>query len=683
MPAMLVRLSLANVRRSLRDYAVFFFTLVIGVTLFYAFNAVGSQTAMLKLTAERGRIVNLLQEALTAVSLFVIVVLGLLVVYASRFLMKRRHKEFALYLLLGMDRRKVAHMLLLESAILGVAALGVGLVLGIVVSQVMGHFVGSLLVPDGVAFHFSVSGGAIIKTIAFFAVIYLMVMLLNARSVGRTKLIDLLQSAKRSESIKLKSPVLCVLVFLVACVILGFAYYMVGWESLSISEAALFFYIVIGSIGTFLLIWAVSGLLLRIVMSLQKVYYRGLNSFTFRQVSSKINTVVFSMTVICLMLFFAICALASAFSLQGGMRAGMERCLADFEVKTTEILPSDPAAPTFDDVVERYARYGYNLPSHFSEYVHFRSYHDPSSAADGLGGAAGELVHVNAVAGAIRLSDYNALMALYGREAMDLGEDEFALVCDYEENKRAYDRVLDTGIEVTLFGHTLRSAYPDTVDGFVDLSTGRSNTGVFVVPDDVVDDSTAMADYFIGNYRADTDEQRQAVEEQCVAEHDAVDQMMSGEDGGEDEPSFRLQLVTRIGAADSAMGMGALLAVIGLYIGLVFLVASGAILALRELSDSVDSLPRYETLRKIGADEDEIARSLFAQTAIFFLLPLVLAFVHAVFGMKFMSTYIALAGNGGMLAGTIVTAVIILLVYGGYFALTYRGSLRIIRERAE
>ena len=678
----LFSLSLKNVRHSLRDYAVFFFTLVIGVTLFYVFNAVGTQTQGLGLTADRGRIVELLQGALTGVSLFVSMVLGLLVVYASRFLMRRRNREFGLYLLLGMGKREISLMLLAESAFLGIGALVLGLLLGVVLSQAMGRFVTNLLLP-GSAFRFSFSRSAAVKTIVFFVVIYVLVMLLNARAVGRMRLIDLIQSEKRSEQVRLKNPVLCAIVFAVGCVLLGFAYYMVGWSGLGISGAALTAYICIGALATLLVMWALSGMFLRIAMSLERTYYRGLNCYTFRQVSSKINTIVFSMTVICLMLFFAVCALSTALSLQGGMRAITEYCPADFELKSREILPQDESAPAYNDVVECYARYGYDLPAHFAQYVHFRGYHDSSTGADGLGGLTGGLQHVDGVAYAIRLSDYNALMALYGREGMDLADDEVALLCYYADNKRAYDCAIDATTLITMFGHTLRSAHPNAIDGFVDLSSGHTNTGIFVVPDAVVAEAPASMDYFVGAYRTDDGMDVQNVEAQCRAEHEAVDAQMNAdtpEDG--QQVSFTLQLATKIEMADSAIGMGALLAVVGLYLGLVFLVASGAILALRGLSDSVDSVQRYKTLRQLGADEDDISRSLLIQTGIFFLLPLVLACVHAVFGMRFISTYTSLVGTGGVVLPVVVTVAALLLVYGGYFMLTYVGSLRIIQGQA-
>ena len=114
---MLFKLSLSNIRKSLRDYAIYFFTLIIGVSVFYVFNAVSATVAMTVIDSDRREIARILQMGISALSVFVAGVLGLLIVYASRFLMKRRNKEFALYLLLGMGKGKISVILLLERSI--------------------------------------------------------------------------------------------------------------------------------------------------------------------------------------------------------------------------------------------------------------------------------------------------------------------------------------------------------------------------------------------------------------------------------------------------------------------------------------------------------------------------------------------------------------------------------------
>ena len=138
---------------------------------------------------------------------------------------------------------------------------------------------------------------------------------------------------------------------------------------------------------------------------------------------------------------------------------------------------------------------------------------------------------------------------------------------------------------------------------------------------------------------------------------------------------------TKLNIQSGAVGLGAIATFMGLYIGLVFLIACCAILALKELSESVDSIDRYEMLRKIGADESDISKSLFRQIGIFFLLPLILACVHSVFGMKFATYFLEIFGTEKMAESIAATSIIILLIYGGYFLITYFCSKGIIKER--
>ena len=686
---MLVRLSLRNIQRSLRDYTIYFCTLIIGVAVFYVFNAVSGQAAMMPLAAGGSHPAEVLGDALTAISLFVSIVLGLLIVYAGRFLMKRRNREFALYLMLGMSKRHVSAILLVETLIIGIGSLAVGLVLGVLLSQLMSGFVANMFDADMAAYQFTVSGDSIAKTVRSFALIYVIVMIFNSRSVARMKLIDLMQSGRRSEQVKLKNPFLCVVVFVIGVALLALAYVAVSFDPLSVMGGALTVYIFVGIIGTFLVFWSISGLFLRIAKSMRDVYFRDLNCFTFREVSSKINTVVFSMTVICIMLFFTICMLSSAFALRNGMYANLrDRCPADFEVRHSPIAIGSEEPLAYDDVVERYARYGFDVTAPLGDYVHFHSYKDPSlRLLEGSVGSPTENPSVSMGADTaleiVRVSDYNALMALFGREQLALGEGEFAIACDYDQSKAYCDRLLRDGLTVEAFGHTLSSPYRESQDGFLDLSPMKANEGIIVVSDDVVDEAAALTDRVIGNYNDQANEQREATEQQCRTDRDAVEgQMYAEEDAGTLQGSYYTRLITKDETVSEFVTSGALMIFICLYIGLVFLVASGAILALRALTDSVDSVPRYETLRKIGVDERDIERSILVQTGTFFLLPLLLACVHAIFGMRFMMAFITLVGVRNVFGSIAITVLVILLVYGGYFVATFAGSKRIIEGQA-
>lgn len=682
---MLFKLSVNNIRKSLRDYAIYFFTLVIGVSVFYVFNAIGSQTAYLKVMDSRKDIIELMTSMLSGISVFVALVLGLLIVYASRFLMKRRNKEFALYLILGMGKGKISAILLIETIIIGLGSLGVGLLIGIGLSQLMSALVVNLFEADMTTYQFTISGEAIVKTIFYFAVMYLVVMIFNSAVISRFKLIDLMQSGRKSEEIKLKQPMLCVAVFIIAVSALAYAYYQVGWNFNALSQNKLLAMIATGMITTFFIFWSVSGLLLRIMMSMKKVYYRNLNSFTFRQISSKINTTVMSMSVICLMLFVTICTLSSAFSIRNSMNAGLNKlCPADFEIEYREYSDEEHEKTIPVDIVELYQKYGCDITENFADYVHFHDYRDENfTFASMLGNRYEEVKAKYPTADfdvseqIVKLSDYNALMELYGKEQMTMNSDEFIIICNYKTVQAIRDEFLTVGHEITVFGHVLTSKYDMCQDGFVDISSQPINAGIFIVPDDVIDENYVNSDFLIGNYQADTKEEKKQSEEIVVETHKAV-----MESASQDIKHGRYSsLNTRIDIAEATVGLGAIVTFLGLYIGLIFLISCAAILALKQLSDSVDSIPRYRMLRKIGAEESDIAKSLFRQTGIFFLLPLLLACIHSVFGMKFSTLFLEVFGTEKLMESILSTSVIILLIYGGYFLITYFCSKSIIKDK--
>ncbi|MDE5558006.1 MAG: FtsX-like permease family protein [Ruminococcus sp.] len=684
---MLFKLSLSNIRKSFRDYAIYFFTLIIGVSVFYVFNAIGEQTAFLQVSQNTSDIIDLLKNMLNGISAFVSVVLGLLIVYASRFLMKRRNKEFALYLILGMGKGKISAILLIETIIIGLGSLGVGLLIGIGLSQLMSTLVANLFEADMTEYTFMVSSDAIIKTAIYFGIMYLVVMFFNSFMISKCKLINLLQSGKKSEKLKLKNPVLCVIIFIISACALGYAYYIAGWKTGNMSTEKLVKLIATGAVSTFLIFWSVSGMMLRVIMSMKKTYYKGLNSFTFRQISSKVNTTVASMTVICLMLFVTICTLSSAFSIRNSMNANLkEMCPADFELEYAE---SHDDELQYVDFIEKAHEYNYNFEEDFSEYVHFREYKDDNfTFADALGSHLEEMqqkymyMDYESREDIVKLSDYNAISRLYGRKEITLNENEFALMCNFKSIKAIRDETLKTDKEITIFGHTLTTKYDECQDGFIDISSQHINSGFYVVPDSVVDENYAKKDYLIGNYNAGTKEEKQVIEDKINNKYrDFIKDYTSSQN--DHNTHYMYVINTKIDIAEATIGLGAMVTFIGLYIGLIFLISCAAILALKQLSESVDSISRYEMLRKIGAEESDISKSLFRQTGIFFLLPLLLACVHSVFGMKF-ATFILEAFGTEKLAESIgFTSIMILLIYGGYFLITYLSSKSIIKSHKQ
>lgn len=667
---MLFKLSLSNLKKSLKDYAIYFFTLVIGVAVFYVFNSIETQTAFLEFSSSTKEIISLLISMLSGVSVFISVVLGLLIVYAGSFLMKRRNKEFALYLILGMGKGKISAIIFIETFMIGLVSLVAGIIVGIIASQFTSTFAANLFEANMSQYHFVVSGKAILKTAIYFGIMYIAEMLFNGIMVSKCKLIDLIQSGKKSEKLKLKNPIFCVIIFIIASLALAYAYYRVCFDTNSLTEEEMLIIIAVGAISTFFIFWSVSGMLLRIVMSAKKVYFRGLNSFTFRQLSSKINTMVMSMTVICLMLFVTICTLSSAFSMRNSLNKNInEYCPVDFQMKYK------------DNYLSTLNENGIQFESDFSDYVMFDEYRDGNiTIGNFISDNIDEIMKqypylaVNSEFPIYKISDYNALMKLYKRETLTINENAYILVSNFKNSTSFYNDVLKSGKPITINGHELVPMHPECDDGFIEISAQPINSGIIIVPDNIVDGMTGFSKYFTGDYKAESKAEKSETEQKLISE---IKNTMT-----DNNDELLAAYNTKLDIAESATGLGGLVIFIGLYIGLIFLISSGVILALRSLSDTVDSTSRYTMLRKIGVDESDISKSLFRQTALFFAIPLILAYIHSIFGMKFAMNYVLqVFGSDGMAKSVAGSGIIILLIYGSYFLITYLYSKSIVKNR--
>ena len=240
-----------------------------------------------------------------------------------------------------MGRRQISKIILLETIFVGMISLVVGLGFGIFGSQFMSILVSKMFEADMSKFEFVFSKTACVKTCVYFAIMYMAVMLFNTLTISRYKLIHLLNSAKKNEAVKIKNPILSILIFVAAAVLLGFAYWKVTIDFSSINSANKTLKVILmGIVGTFLVFWSLSGFILQIVQIMKQTYLKDTNMFVLRQINNKINTMVVSMSVICLMLFMTITILSSALALRNTMQSDLlEMTPVDINLYKTAYLP--------------------------------------------------------------------------------------------------------------------------------------------------------------------------------------------------------------------------------------------------------------------------------------------------------------------------------------------------------
>ncbi len=693
---MLFKLSFENMKKSFKDYAIYFLTLVLGVAIFYMFNSLDSQQAMLEVSQSQREIIRLMIELIGMVSIFVAIILGLLILYANNFLINRRKKEFGIYMTLGMGRRQISKIILLETIFVGIISLGVGLIVGIFASQFMSILVAKLFEADMSHFQFVFSKEACIKTCIYFAIMYLVVIFFNTFTISRYKLINLLNANKKNEKVKMKNPILCILLFVLACVMLGWAYWKVTAQVNTIRiEEDLLLPILMGILGTILIFWSLSALVLRVVQSIQKIYLKGTNLFVLRQIHNKINTTVLSMSVICLMLFLTISILSSFLSLRNTMQRELaEMTPVDLNLYKTANLPESyqrygkEVFPTKEQIAdskvtiqETLQNNGFDL-SLLKDVVEIPVYATNNLTWKDFFGdhfeevkAQYSMLQYDTAEQIVKISDYNKIARLYGLEEYTLEENEYIVLCDFDNMKGLRNQVLANGNSLMIAGKEYKSKYNECKEGFILMSTSHVNTGIILVPDscNLTDDMKEQM-VLVANYNVTAEEEKQKMEEIFSSEDSELIQNLN-------ESGIEIDGMTKISIVNASVGIATIVTFIAIYLGIIFLIASSAILALKQLTESSDNKQRYAILRKIGCDEKMINQALFRQIGIFFGLPLILAIIHSIFGIQFvMSMMTGLANKKDLLPSIIGTVCIMGGIYGAYFLATYLRSKSMIQE---
>ena len=693
---MLFKLSIKNMKKSFKDYAIYFLTLVLGVAIFYMFNSLDTQQAMLDVSTSTREIIKLMIGMLNIVSVFVAVTLGLLIAYANNFLINRRKKEFGIYMILGMGKRQISKIILFETILVGIVSLVCGIVIGVFASQFMSVLVAKLFEADMSKFTFVFSREACIKTCIYFAIMYLAVMIFNTITISRYKLINLLTAIKKNEKVKMKNPFISILIFLIAAGILGFCYYKVTVEADTIREISQMLQIILlGILGTFLIFWSLSGFILRLVQSLKGTYLKGTNMFVLRQINNKINTTVISMTVICLMLFMTISILSSSLSLRNTMQKDLlDMTPVDLNLYKTANLPEEyerygkkyrPTEEAIEDskisIVETLENNDFDI-SKLKDIVEIPIYAtNDLTWGDFIGDKYEEvkaqfpMLKYDTAETIVKVSDYNRLAKLYGNEQYSLNDDEYILLCEFDNMISIRNSVLKDVNTLEIAGKEYKPKYDECKEGFIEMSTSHTNTGIILVPDSCnLTEDMKEETFLAANYNATSDEEKEEIEKNFIESDSILIKNLK-------EKGITLDGMTRISIIESSTGVAAIVVFIAIYLGIIFLIASAAILALKQLTESADNKQRYIILRKIGCDEKMINQALFRQIAIFFMLPLIFAIIHSIFGIQFAITLMSvLASKEELLPSAIATVLIIGIVYGLYFLATYFGSKNIIKE---
>ncbi|WP_299995906.1 ABC transporter permease [uncultured Clostridium sp.] len=654
---MYFKLATRNLKKSLRDYTIYFLTLVFGVCIFYTFNSIESQKIMMNLTEEQATAFQMINLVMGVASVFISFVLGFLIVYANNFLVKRRKKEFGIYMTLGMENTQLSKLIFVETMLIGIISLAVGIALGILLSQMLSIFTAKLFKVNLVNFTFVFSKVAFIKTIVCFGLIYLVVLIFNSFTIRKVKLIDLLTSEKKNERLRVKNIWVSVVVFIISVVMIGLAYYIVIKNGVAIaSPVTLGIPILLGAIGTLLFFFSLSGFLLKVMQSNKKFYLKDLNMFVLRQINSKINTTFISMTFICLMLFVAICTFSSGLGISKGLNKDVED-LTKFDITIWNL--------NGDNIENELGKDKLNSIGNYAEYTNYITDVPYSKFLNKNGmeiGSSYYPIFTDSYINAITISDFNELLRLLGKEAIHLNKDEYLVFSDIEDMQKSIKESMDNKIKISINGKELTPANNEVFNIVAYDSTMKNNICTFVVNDEVIEGLKPINTYLNLNYKGNKSNAEGYINELL-----------------KDNNKTEIYYATKENVESTMAGLGATVSYLAIYMGVIFLITSAAVLALQQLCESADNIYRYDLLKKVGVDERIINKSLFVQVGIYFMIPLLVALIHSIAGLKFAQGVVSIVGDGNMMKYILITLVVLVVIYGGYFISTYNGAKKMIK----
>lgn len=664
---MYFKIAIKNVRKSFKDYSIYFLTLTLAVCIFYSFNSIESQKALVEISASKKSYINDFNIIISYISIFVAVILGSLILYANNFLIKKRNKELGIYMTLGMGKSKISKILVFETIIVGIVSLISGLLLGLIASQGLSVLVSKLFDFNMSEYNFIISISSMGKTIVYFGIMFLLVIVFNTYIISKYKIIDLLTLGRKTEEIKFKNPLVYLVTFILCVVSLVSAYIIVLKVGLNFEDSRFIKSIILGVVGTFLFFYSLAGFVLYIVKKNKKVYFKGLNIFVVKQINSKINTNFVSMSVICLMLFLTIVILSTGFSFKSALESGLKGA-TPFDASAYMYISEDDKVKSIKESFEK-AGIMFNKDdkvTYYNEYINGEKLSDVMPGQD--------FNNMNFSVSYIKISEYNQIRKLQNETPITLSNDEVLITSNFSKILPFIQEYMKNNKTIKIDNKVYNLKNEKVIKHNLKTDYMENNIFTIVVNDKLCDDMNVSSSIVNVNFGSNNNEKSQ------LDFDNKIKSIYRSSNIDYDELGFVLG-GSRNSIYDENKGMTTTILFVGIYLGIVFLISSMAVLALQQLSEAGDSMDRYVSLKKLGASKKSIIKTIFMQTLIYFSIPILLALVHSIIGIQVVNGFIETYNKPDIGSSSLMTAWILIGVYALYFYTTYQGYKNIVMNK--
>lgn len=685
---MYAKLFRSNIKKSLRDYALYFLTLVISSTLFFAFLSLTSRyNDILGGTGNYSLILfrNIIRYTVLAVSIILVV----LVRYINTFMLKQRSHEFSVYLILGMEQGTVAKQFFGETLVFGIAAVITGCITGTVLSGVMTTFVMRTIVGTA-QFHFGFYPDTILVTLLFFLLSFVLVGVWNAKRIYKIRLIDLLNEKRRNEGQQRRkayyilSFIVTVLCFAVVGIVLYNFTHMNGVYArdvpAEISNRYQTIAITVAILGVFALYNAVA-FVLSVIRRRNNWKNNNINSVLlgnlFQKVSSTTKVLSISTLAITISLVaFAILPIAAEISM------GYLDYRMPYDVminNTYRYIDKLEDIPQIDysfakDILEEYDIVVTEEVSQESYFVWERDFNTVDTRENWR-----DLPRL-----AMRISDYNAMRQMAGIEPVPLGDDEFFMHIDYEMDMESTVTGIDS-IDSRYIrlddGTTLQLAETAVYNDQLGTYMFNMDRTVLVFPDSVCDNLLLARTC----YYANTDSI--IPYDLCAAIHGEIESAFQSKysylfekyeakyHSDKNYVSFIDPIRFWTQESNDTVLTATSVRLLGIYSGVIFFIICMTVLALHSITDSIDQRMQYRTLHQMGVEKDEIVKMAGRQGFIYFFTPCIAAFLIALlmiysFALRYGYKIFTYVGTVGFQFGVLIPGILIVIILACYYGAT-------------
>lgn len=628
-------MAFTNIKNNRKTYVPYMISCVITIFIYYIICSLGSNSSIAELWGG-----NIIQSYMNMGQAIVSIFNLIFLFYINSFLLKRRKSEFGLYNILGMEKKHIARVVFFETLFTFVGAIIVGILLGILLDKLMYLFILKLF-KASVPLGFYISGTAIVKCLAFFGFIFLLIFFNSMRQIYKSKPIELLKSDSKGE----KEPKSKWIMAILGLICLATGYFIAVTTDNPVAAISLFFAaIILVIIGTYLLFTSGSIVLLKLLKKNKKYYYNTKHFVSVSSMMYRMKRNAVGLANICILSTMALVMISATLSMHIGIDDNFEkRYPSEFSITA---MANDPL---YDNIIENLENSlkneGLVLENRILyENMGFSAVYDEKQKKF--------LTDPNAYSGLstfgmynklstlvfVPLDDYNANM----HENENLNENEILVYSNKSQLKTNTLNIFEKSFHVK-----------KTLDHFIKNGNATVNimpSHFIVVKNSAVleslladqqkaygeNSSFLMKDYMV-NISGDSDKNKDAI---LYVYNQINEKISSGASGNEFSGYIKCR-----SAEEDTFGLDFVgLLFIGVFLGILFIMATVLIIYYKQITEGYEDKERFEIMQNVGMSHKEVKKSINSQILTVFFLPLITAGVHVTFAFPFIYKIMTLLG---------------------------------------